>query len=312
MPGHRRFAMFALMTTLIGCRATIVVYRGEGVELASLTACVQMFRGMGHRVCLVDAADICDNTLAGYDALCFPDGDVCAYSEKLDLPDMRSITRFVRSGGGIIGIGGGASLLCREVFHHPGEPPSRTLMLLPGVAAMPSPEWAAFLEESRRASSNARPKRQAILSRIVIAEREHPAIRTRKNTYTVSCSSHSQVYFGIEGSNVHILAYHEERGYGVMAAREYGEGRILASFVNLEEKENGIREDLPSSKEPNDPGSGWELMRQATWWALGEEKKNAGKRALGFRLALIAYIAAVGASLAIKGTRCKRHHASNG
>lgn len=108
--------ILACIAVLSGCQATVAVYSDVGIDAESLTASENMLLRMGHPVRRMYWRDIESGVLKRSDALYFPDGDMLALGEILTAKGVRSISRYVSSGGSVIGVGAGADLLCYGVF----------------------------------------------------------------------------------------------------------------------------------------------------------------------------------------------------
>ena len=116
MKGILIILVLASLAALSGCLATVAVYSDVGVGAESLTAGENMLRWTGYRVRRVNWRDIEADVLERSNALYFPDGDMLVLGKTLTVKGVRSIMRFVSSGGSVIGVGAGAGLLCYGVF----------------------------------------------------------------------------------------------------------------------------------------------------------------------------------------------------
>ena len=294
------FFTLVLLVVLSACPAKIAVYRDKGVNSESARAGEKAFRWMGYRVRFVDARRIESGRLAGFGLLCYPDGDVYSLSQQLTPAAVQNVADFVRSGGGVIGIDGGAALMCERVYYFPGKSPGRTLQLLPGVASLLPADWWRRGEQHRRDPPEMHRAPRATVSKTAITDRGHPITESGPGTYSVGHWQETFGFFEQDGGGVHVLGCYEDTSFGSLVAMQYGKGRIFASFVQCEREENGARDGLPASARLVDPDSGWDLLKRATHWVLSEKDTGAADlRSLWCLLALFAYLAAVAVAIVV-------------
>ena len=307
-------ASFAFGAALVlgGCKALIAVYDDDGINHESATASVRMFEWMGYEVERLQAEDIRNGKLSRYSVMCLPDGDPREYSQKLTPPGFKRIIDFVRNGGGVIGIDGGASFLSEGVFYYRRKIPVETLSMFPGFAATPGLAVSATPRDSGITINHKRGELRPAMSKIAIKDGTHPITRDGAESFTARHWNESPAFFLNRTKNATVLATYEETGQAAMVAFEYGQGRAFVIGVHPEIEEYDNRDGLHPAEELRDPDSEWDLMQSATAWVQKGDRSSPDRRSIICVAALLAYAAGMTIIIAARkaGYRKKAAHAN--
>jgi peptidase E len=141
-------ALFAATFATAGCsddeavgpRAStpkIALYSGNGCWAESITAGQRMFEWMGYRCEVVSAQRINTEGLDGFNILYIPGGNMYQYALDISSTGKANIRSFVASGGGYVGICGGAYFASRHIQWQGTQFIVESLQLFEGMAVGP-------------------------------------------------------------------------------------------------------------------------------------------------------------------------------
>lgn len=235
--------------------ATIALYSDHGVWDSSVTAATNMFEWMGYTVELVDAGYINEQGLDNFKILCIPGGDMYEYSQDISSEGKEHIRDFVRSGGGYIGICGGAYFASEKVIWEGEELPAVFLGLFDGTAQGASDEIAPYPDYT--------------MCQVNIVEHSHPITKGLGDIAWIL------YYWGPmllpnEGADVDILGQYDAVDEPAMVAFEYGSGRVFLIGTHPEIEEDSDRDGVNEMEELDDQDSEWDMMKNVTRWCLKE------------------------------------------
>ena len=249
---------FLLLLLLFCCKSPmapekavdIALYAENGASEISIQAANSMFQWMGYTVSLLRGEDF-DNGLSHFRLLCFPGGDMYLYAQSISSDGKENIRNFVHSGGGYIGICGGAYFASEQVIWQGAALPMVPLGLLLGTAQGPIDAIAAYP--------------YCTMSKINIIHGFHPI--------TQSCQDSEWILYCygpmlLPSIQVDILARYEIGNQPAMLAFEYGLGRVFLIGLHPEIEEDSDRDGVTFGDSFDDQGSDWELMRRAVLWCL--------------------------------------------
>lgn len=240
----------------------VALYNGSGAWYGGTLAMNKMFEWMDCSVTTIQVEDIINGILESkhFDVLAWPGGDYPAYWE-VGQGGKANIQKFIRDGGGYMGICAGAWWACDYMvwMADPNYPPpdyhvegdQSNLDLFPGVARGPIEEITPF--------------HTGTMARINIVNHDHPI--------TDSMPDHMQIlYWGgphllpYNGADVTILGTYDATGTPAIVAFEYENGRVFLTGPHPEVEENSDRDGLPPDPGWSDPESEWPLLLKATMW----------------------------------------------
>ena len=259
-----QLACLLLFPLLVSCddsgktflEADIAIYVDHGCWEESVTAANNMFQWMGYSVASVDADLINNGGLDNFRILCVPGGDMYRYSQDISSGGKENIRDFMHSGGGYIGICGGAYFASETVRWRGTLLNMTPLGLFPGSAEGPNDVIVPYPDYA--------------MCKINITNTTHPITQSMPDSMWVL------YYWGPEliveeGADVSILGAYNSSIHTAMVALEYGEGRVFLIGTHPEIEEDSGRDGVEFGDELDDQGSDWELMRQAVNWCLVEE-----------------------------------------
>ena len=231
-------------------KVEIAIYAGDGASEISIKAAMNMFKWMGYTASAVAGQDF-DDGLSHFRLLCFPGGDMYQYAQSISSAGREEIRNFVRSGGGYIGICGGAYFAGERVIWQRAELPMRPLGLFSGTTQGPIDSIA--------------PYPNCTMCKVNIIDRLHPI--------TQSSPDHEWIIYCygpafIPSIHMDILARYEIGNQPAMLAFDYGLGRGFLIGVHPEIEEDSNRDGVTFGDDFDDIGSDWELMRKAVIWCL--------------------------------------------
>jgi len=231
--------------------ADIALYAGRGVDASCVTATTRMFEWMGLEVELIDASDVNSRSLSGFRTLCFPGGNMYQYAQDITESGKEKIREFIRSGGGYVGICGGAYFTGERVFWQGAQLSMSPLGVFSGTTKGPIDAIAPY------------PK--CVMCKINIAEFNHPITQTEpESTWIMYCYGPQLLPDG--DADVDVLGVYDIGEEPVMIAFEYGRGRIFIIGTHPEFEEDSERDGVYFGDDFDDHGSDWDLMRKATMW----------------------------------------------
>lgn len=256
-----------IVTILAGChvpaylpapsgKINVAVYADSGCWKTSITACVEMFEWMGYEVTEVNAQHIQQDGLAGFSILCVPGGNMYVYSTSLGSKGINTIRRFVKEGGGYIGICGGAYIAGREVYWKGNRLDMEPLAIFPGVTRGPDDALVPYPD----------------LGMVQInVDTNHPVTRGEPDSAWIAYYWGPVLYPDSETeSGMAVLGRYNAIGDPAMIAFTYGKGRAFIIGTHPEIEEDSDRDGLPPDDSLSDRGSDWELMEKAALWCLGK------------------------------------------
>jgi len=228
----------------------IALYAGNGASEISIQAANSMFQWMGYTVSLLRGEDF-EKGLSHFRLLCFPGGDMYLYAQSITSDGKENIRSFVRSGGGYVGICGGAYFASERIIWQGAALPMVPLELLLGTAQGPIDAIATYPN--------------CTMSRVNIVSGLHPI--------TQSCQDSEWILYCygpmfIPSIHVDILARYEIGNQPAMLVFEYGRGRVFLIGLHPEIEEDSDRDGVTFGDSFDDQGSDWELMRRAVLWCL--------------------------------------------
>lgn len=232
----------------------VALYDDHGCWQESVLALERLLRWMDLGVTRVDARSIRERGLAGFSILCVPGGDMYRYSRDLGSDGIGRIREFVASGGGYIGICGGAYFAGSSCVWRGRALPIEPLRLYEGTAEGPWDALAAYPGYG--------------LCALWVTDPSHPITRDLTGSFQVL------YYWGPSlspraGSSVSILARYESIDQPAMLAFDYGRGRVFLVGTHPEIEENDARDGHDFASELADPDSEWDLLRNAVHWCRG-------------------------------------------
>jgi glutamine amidotransferase-like uncharacterized protein len=235
--------------------ADIALYSDRGASEDCVIATKHMFDWMGLKVELIDASHINRRPLDGYRIICFPGGNMYQYAQDIAESGKDKIREFISSGGGYIGICGGAYFTGERVFWQSAQLPMSPLGIFPGTTQGPIDAIAPYPD--------------CVMCKIDIIEHNHPITKTESDSaWIMYC--YGPMLLPDNSADVTILGRYDILDQPAMITFEYGEGRVFIVGVHPELEEDSERDGVNFGDEFNDRGSDWNIMRKATFWCLGE------------------------------------------
>jgi len=231
----------------------IAIYSGRGTWQESVQAAKNMFLWMNYTVELVSANYINTIGLGNFRVLCIPGGDMYAYSEDISAKGKENIKSFTNSGGGYIGICGGAYFASEKVIWRGNQLSMTPLELFLGTAEGPIDEIVPYPSYN--------------MCKVNIVSSTHSITQSEPN------SSWMLYYWGPalipnENIDVTILGRYDGGDKAMMLAFNYGQGRVFLIGTHPELEEDSNRDGVDFADELDDQGSDWELMRKAVLWMM--------------------------------------------
>jgi glutamine amidotransferase-like uncharacterized protein len=231
----------------------IALYSEKGADKRCVLSTTKMFEWMGYDVTLIDADSVNNTILEKYNIICFPGGDMYQYSQNISTEGLEKIRNFIRTGGGYIGICGGAYFTGEKIFWQGNQLPMNSLAIFPGITRGPIDEIAPF--------PNCK------MCKINIVNTSHPITQPESDT-TWICYCYGPMFLPNEGAEIEILGRYEISDQPSIAAFEYGMGRVFIIGTHPEFEEDSERDGSPAVEKINDYGSDWDLMKKAAQWCL--------------------------------------------
>lgn len=242
--------------------ADIALYSDSGCWAESVTAATKMFKWMGFSVILVNADYINNNSLDDFSIICFPGGDMYQYSQDISASGKEKVREYVRSGGGYIGICGGAYFASETVIWQGNQLPMTPLGLFKGSAEGTIDAIVPYPQRG--------------MCQVNIVDTEHAI------THSISTPQWILYYWGPVlkpgASEVTILGKYNAVNQPAILAFEYGKGRVFITGTHPEIEEDSDRDGVvfadtvingtiyPGEDKLNDRGSDWNLMKNAMLW----------------------------------------------
>lgn len=232
----------------------VAIYSGKGTWNESVRALQKMFAWMNYTFELVEAEEINGGGLCSFSVLCVPGGDMYQYSLDISDAGRENVRRFVRGGGGYMGVCGGAYFASERVVWRGSQLQMTPLGLFPGTAEGPVDEVAPYPGYG--------------MCCIEVSNRTHPATEPEPEAIWVL------YYWGPallpeEGSDVGVLGRYAAVGKPAIVAFDYGSGRVFLVGAHPEIEEDSDRDGGSFASELDDQGSDWGLMEKAVGWLIG-------------------------------------------
>ncbi|MCK4358520.1 MAG: hypothetical protein KAW92_07220 [Candidatus Cloacimonetes bacterium] len=252
-------SLFVLLLT--NCKRTttpkndiqIALYSDQGADEDCIKATMNMFKWMGYTVVLVKADLINNEGLENFNILCVPGGSMYQYAQDISLEGKEKILDFIRNGGAYIGICGGAYFTGENVFWQGNQLPMVPLGIFQGTTIGPIDDIAPYPE--------------CTMCKVNIVDSTHYITKTEQDT-TWICYCYGPFFDPDSSANIDILGRYDIGKQPMMAAFDYGSGKVFIIGTHPEFEEDSERDGLPPIEELDDRGSDWDLMKKATLWCL--------------------------------------------
>lgn len=233
----------------------VALYSGRGTAESCVHATEKMFQWMNFTVKLVNADEINTMNLSRYRVLCIPGGDMYVYAQDISSQGKENIKNFITTGGGYIGICGGAYFACQQVVWQGSPLPMTPLGLLLGTAEGPINEIAPYPNYT--------------MHKVNIVCSTHPITLSEPDALWMLYYS-GPAFTPTENQTVSILGKYDQVNKTMMLAFEYGQGRIFLIGTHPEFEEDNDRDGVTDYDELDDRGSDWSFMRKAARWIMKE------------------------------------------
>lgn len=246
--------------------ADIALYSDKGAWDNSVTAATKMFEWMGKSVVLVDADYINNNSLDDFSIICFPGGDMYQYSRDISASGKEKVREFVRSGGGYIGICGGAYFASETVIWQGNQLPMTPLGLFKGSAEGTIDAIVPYPQRG--------------MCQVNIVDTVHVI------THSISTPQWILYSWGPvlkpKTSEITVLGKYDAVDQPAILAFNYGKGRVFLTGTHPEIEEDSDRDGVVladtvingiaylGDDKFDDRGSDWDLMKNATFWCLSK------------------------------------------
>lgn len=236
-------------------KTVVALYSDQGTWDESVQAAEKMFQWMNCTVKLVNADEINSNQLGSFRILCVPGGDMYQYAQDISSQGKENIRNFIHSGGGYIGICGGAYFTSERVFWRGSQLPMTPLSIFQGTATGPINEIVPYPDYG--------------MCTVNTVDSEHPI------THSELESTSMLYYWGPalipnEDANITILGRYAKGNQPAMLAFDYGLGRVFLVGTHPEIEEDSQRDGVTFADQFDDQDSEWDLMRKAVLWVLKE------------------------------------------
>jgi glutamine amidotransferase-like uncharacterized protein len=259
-PAAAHVYVFAVCVILVTCgcnmpgKVSVAIYVDEGTWDESVTACRAMVEWMGYSVSFIDANDINTKVLSDFKILCIPGGDMYQYAQDISPEGKEAVRQFIRSGGGYIGICGGAYFAAETVVWKGHQLSMESLRLFHGTARGPFNELVSHADYGmcEIGMVGAHPITESEFESAWILYYWGPA------------------FFPDADAEIDILGRYSLQNYSAVLAFEYGAGRVFLIGTHPEIEEDSKRDNVTFGEELDDKGSDWDLMKKAVLWCLKE------------------------------------------
>ncbi len=234
---------------------TIGIYADSGAAPACVTAAMNMFRWMNHRVELMYVDDLNYGDLSHIDLFYFPGGNSEPYMRMISADGRNNLQDLIRDGRGYIGTCAGA-MYAAEVQTWRGRSYTQGLLgIFPGTAIGPIDEIHPY------------PTYGMCWVNLV---KSHPVAAGEPDSMWI------MYYWGphlVPNSekDVEVVGRYAITGQKAFVTCRYGKGRVFLTGPHPEWEEDDSRDSVSSFKNFDDKGSDWPLMKSATEWCLGNE-----------------------------------------
>ena len=234
----------------------VAIYFGHGMDGHSALALGRAFQWMGCNVKIVNADSIKSDCLNHFNVLAFPGGESNPDPwEELGLDGKSKIQRFIRTGGGYIGICLGA-LFASDKGYFWGTKwgvDELYLDLFPGVA---------YCGQEKISPKGSWP----LMTNLKISSHTHPITDSLPKRIKVVFYPNGPYLQPYKGTNITIVATFEITGSPAMVAFEYGKGRVFLSGPHPEIEVDSDRDGSSKFNALSDEGSEWPLLLAVMKW----------------------------------------------
>jgi len=122
---------------------SVALYSGEGTWDESVRAAGRLFESAGYSVTFLGPEEVNNSSLDRFAVICVPGGHMYQYAQDISIAGKENIRRFVRDGGGYIGICG-AYFAGEQVIWNSAPLPMMPLAIFPGKTKGPLDEIAPY------------------------------------------------------------------------------------------------------------------------------------------------------------------------
>jgi len=234
----------------------VALYFGRGMDGHSALALGRAFQWMGCDVEAIHADGIKRDCLPRFDVLAFPGGESNPNPwEELGMDGRSKIQKFIRDGGGYIGICLGALFACDNGYYWGNKWGTDELYLdiFPGVA---------YCGQEKIAPKGSWP----LMTYLKICGHSHSITGLLPDRIKIVCYPNGPYLQPYELKNVTIIATFELTGNPAMVAFEYGKGRVFLSGPHPEIDVESDRDGSSKFNNLSDEESDWPLLLAAMKW----------------------------------------------
>jgi glutamine amidotransferase-like uncharacterized protein len=234
----------------------VAIYFGHGMDGHSALAIGRAFQWMGCHVEIVHAESIKSDCLNHYDVLAFPGGESNPNPwEELGLDGKSKIQRFIRDGGGYIGICLGALFASDKCDFWGTKLGADELYLdiFPGVA------YCGQVEIAPKGS-------WPLMTDLKISNHTHPITDSLPDRIKVVYYPNGPYLQPYKDTHITVVATFEITGNPAMVAFEYGKGKVFLSGPHPEIEVDSDRDGSNKFNKLSDEGSEWPLLLAVMKW----------------------------------------------
>lgn len=227
------------------------VYDDAGCWKESIMASEKLLLWIGCSVVHLNARYINMASLDSFDIILVPGGDMYQYAQYISAEGKMKISNFVQSGGGYIGICGGAYFASERVIWRGSQIPMVPLALFPGTATGPNNAIVPYPNYG--------------MCKIRIVSTSHPVTLGSADSMAIL------YYWGPElqprnDSDITILGTYAVTGNPAMVAFTHGAGRVFLVGTHPEIEEDSDRDGINFGDELVEGESDWEILKAAVEW----------------------------------------------
>ncbi len=258
--------LLILLLLLIGCDKStqpdkhpdkIAVYNGFGVWNESAVATKHCLEEAERTVDYITEGDV-QQSLRGYGLIIFPGGDPLQMLSMLGYTGRQNLIDFIGSGGGFIGLGGGAYLAADSISFHGSTSLDSALALFQGYASGPISQIAASgytLTQINLVDQWLNPTALPSLTTLYSGEFGGP-----------------HLVISMPTDHIVIATFNSAPELSAAVMFQYGYGRVVLSAVQPEFEENDDCDGSDFAAELLDPDSEWFWLQAMAEWALWERQ----------------------------------------
>lgn len=111
------------------------------------------------------------------------------------------------------------------------------------------------------------PYPECTMCKVNIVDSTHYITKTEQDT-TWICYCYGPFFVPNSDANIDILGRYDIGNQPMMAAFDYGSGKVFIIGTHPEFEEDSDRDGFPPVEELDDRGSDWDLMKKAVIWCL--------------------------------------------